>query len=384
MPYTGEGAEGLGKPLKIMTHPLREIPIWIGAEGPKNVTQTCQIADGWIPLYYSPWRAEVYHEHIVDRPLDFEIGVNVSFRVGDVEESLWTTRGFLGFYIGGMGAKGQNYHTKLMARMGFEEAHEIQDLFFEGKRDEAIAKVPIEFADEISLVGSPERIKDRLQAWEESAVTMINVAPRTVEEVWQIAELVKGESLAPARRRPRGDDYDQRWRDLTDSGEGIHGEADLISALSAGGSVLDRLRHRSGRDRAAAAATRSSASTSTRECSTPPERRPRTRVASRRPARRRPRPHLRPCRAPRQRHDLLSPGTEADVVANMARHLATAADWSGFQLGEGRYRLADFDDAAAAVGLELEHRWSTWSREPFVADGADYAVSVHRRAMAVR
>ena len=129
----------------------------------------------------------------MDRPLDFEIGVNVSFRVGDVEESLWTTRGFLGFYIGGMGAKGQNYHTKLMARMGFEqEAHEIQDLFFEGKRDEAIAKVPIEFADEISLVGSPERIKDRLQAWEESAVTMINVAPRTVEEVWQIAELVKG------------------------------------------------------------------------------------------------------------------------------------------------------------------------------------------------
>ena len=92
-----------------------------------------------------------------------------------------------------MGAKGQNYHTKLMARMGVEkEAHEIQDLFFEGKRDEAIAKVPIEFADEISLVGSPERIKDRLQAWEESAVTMINVAPRTVEEVWQIAELVKG------------------------------------------------------------------------------------------------------------------------------------------------------------------------------------------------
>ena len=193
LPYTGEGAEGLGKPLKIMTHPLREIPIWIGAEGPKNVTQTCQIADGWIPLYYSPWRAEVYHEHIVDRPLGFEIGVNVSFRVGDVEESLWATRGFLGFYIGGMGAKGQNYHTKLMARMGFEkEAHEIQDLFFEGKRDEAIAKVPIEFADEISLVGSPERIKDRLQAWEESAVTMINVAPRTVEEVWQIAELVKG------------------------------------------------------------------------------------------------------------------------------------------------------------------------------------------------
>ena len=81
----------------------------------------------------------------------------------------------------------------------------------------------------------------------------------------------------------------------------------------------------------------------------------------------------------------LSPGTEADVVANMARHLATDGRLvTGFQLGEGRYRLVEFDDAAAAVGLELEHRWSTWSRAPFVADGADYAVSVHRRAMVVR
>ena len=192
LPYAGEGSEGLGKPLKIMTHPLREIPIWIGAEGPKNVAQTCEIADGWLPLYYSPWRAEVYHDQIKDRPAGFEICVNTTIRVhSDVEEALWPTRAMLGFYIGGMGAKGQNYHTKLMARMGFEEeALRIQDLFMEGRRDEAIAAVPIEFADEISLVGSVDRIKDRLQAWDESAVTMINVAPRTVEDIRQIAELV--------------------------------------------------------------------------------------------------------------------------------------------------------------------------------------------------
>jgi len=194
LPFHGEGSEGLGRPLKVMTHPLREIPIWIGAEGPKNVAQTVEIADGWFPLYYSPWRAEVYHDQIKDRKPGFEIAVNVSLRVhDDVEEALWPTKAMLGFYIGGMGAKGQNYHTKLMARMGFEEqAFRIQDLFMEGRRDEAIAAVPTEFADEISLVGSVERIKDRLQAWEESAVTMLNVAPRSVEEVRLLAELVKG------------------------------------------------------------------------------------------------------------------------------------------------------------------------------------------------
>ena len=197
LPYVGDGSEGLGKPLKVMTHPLREIPIWIGAEGPKNVTQTAQIADGWLPLYYSPFRPEVYADQLADAKPGFEIAVNVALRITDdeegIEEALYGTRASLGFYIGGMGAKGQNYHTKLMARMGYEEeAYQIQDLFFEGRRDEAIAAVPIDFADEISLVGPVERIKDRLQAWEESPVTMLNVAGRSAEELKRLADLVKG------------------------------------------------------------------------------------------------------------------------------------------------------------------------------------------------
>ncbi len=194
LPFRGDGAEGLGKPLKIMTHPRREIPIWIGAEGPKNVAQTVEIADGWFPLYYSPWRAEVYHDQIKDRPPGFEISVNVSIQVtDDVPAALEKVRANLALYIGGMGAKGQNYHTALMSRMGFEaEANRIQDLFLDGRRDEAVAAVPIEFADELSLVGSIDRIKDRLQAWEESAVTMLNVRPRSIPELRQIAELVKG------------------------------------------------------------------------------------------------------------------------------------------------------------------------------------------------
>ena len=194
MPYTGEGAEGLGKPLKVMTHPLRRIPIWIGAEGPRNVTQTARIADGWIPLYYSPFRPEVYADQLSDAGPDFQIAVNVPMKVtDDVVAALHDTKASLGFYIGGMGAKGQNYHTKLMARMGFEEeAYKIQDLFFEGRRNEAIEMVPTGFADEISLVGPVGRIRDRLQAWEESPVTMLNVAARTVDEVHLFADIVKG------------------------------------------------------------------------------------------------------------------------------------------------------------------------------------------------
>ena len=97
----------------------------------------------------------------------------------------------LGFYIGGMGAEGANFHKNLMARMGYEsEADEIQRLFLEGKRDEAIAMVPSAFADEISLVGPPERIRERLQMWEDSAVTTLNVAVQDVDTMRQIAELV--------------------------------------------------------------------------------------------------------------------------------------------------------------------------------------------------
>lgn len=195
MPYTGEGSEGLGKPLKPITHPLRaDLPIFIGAEGPKNVAQTAEIADGWFPLYYSPYRPEVYADQLAGASEGFEVVVSTTVKVADdVEAALMGTRASLAFYIGGMGAKGQNYHTKLMARMGFEEqALRIQELFFEGRRDEAIATVPLEFADEISLVGSPERIRDRLAAWEESPVTTINVTTRSVDELRAIADVVWG------------------------------------------------------------------------------------------------------------------------------------------------------------------------------------------------
>jgi len=192
-PYRGPGSTGLGKPLRSITHPLRrDIPIYLGAEGPKNVTMTAEIADGWIPLYYSPFRQEVYSEYLTGAKEGFEIPAMCNLNIcDDVEAGLLPVKMMLGFYIGGMGAKGKNFHTDLMARMGYEdEAHKIQDLFFEGRRDEAIATVPTEFADEISLVGPPARIRERLQAWKDSPVTTLTMYPSSPEALRQAAEII--------------------------------------------------------------------------------------------------------------------------------------------------------------------------------------------------
>ena len=177
MPYTGEGSWGMGKPLKPMVHPLRaDMPIFLGAEGPKNVSLAAELCDGWLPLYYSPYRSEVYADSLKNTKPDFEVTSLVHVKITDnIEEGLMDMKAILGFYIGGMGSKKRNFHKELMARMGYEEAaNRIQDLFLEGKREEAIASVPSEFADEISLVGPIDRIKDRLQAWRDSPVTTIS------------------------------------------------------------------------------------------------------------------------------------------------------------------------------------------------------------------
>ena len=153
--------------------------IFIGAEGPKNVAQTCEIADGWLPLYYSPYRQDVYSEVISNRKDTFEIPLNMIVNVtDDIETGLLPIKMSIALYIGGMGAKGKNFHTELMSRMGFEaEAKRIQDLFLEGKREKAIASVPSDFCDEISLVGSADRIRDRLQAFEDSPICLLYTSP---------------------------------------------------------------------------------------------------------------------------------------------------------------------------------------------------------------
>lgn len=195
LPYTGEGAWGLGKPLKSITHPLRaDLPIFLGAEGPKNVAMAAELADGWLPLYYSPYRQEVYADQIAHARPGFEIMQGVSVIVDDdVEKALEPIKRNLALYVGGMGAKSRNFHNELVKRMGFEAAAEqVQELFLAGRKDEAAAAVPTELADEISLVGPVARIRDRLQAWRETPVTGLLVATQDLSQLRTFAELVLG------------------------------------------------------------------------------------------------------------------------------------------------------------------------------------------------
>ncbi len=193
LPYHGEGSTGLGKPLKSITHPLRsEIPIYMGAEGPKNVALCAEIAEGWLPLFYSPYREDVYADSLAKAGADFEIAQMVAVNINDdLEAALAPVKAFLALYVGGMGAKEQNFHNALMGRMGFaKEAEEIQDLYLAGKKAEAMQKVPDAFADEISLCGPIERIKDRVEAWRESRVTTLLITGQNQEAVRSMAELV--------------------------------------------------------------------------------------------------------------------------------------------------------------------------------------------------
>ena len=184
IPYTGEGATGLGKPLKSILHPVRSrIPIYLAAIGPKNVQLTAEIADGWLPIFYSPEREDIYNEHL-DKGFagagrdgsDFDIAASVMVAAGDdVEACRDQLRPFLALYIGGMGARGRNFYNDLATRYGFgEAAATIQDLYLDGRKDEAAAAVPDELVDEVALVGPVDRIVDRLAAWKESRVgTMV-------------------------------------------------------------------------------------------------------------------------------------------------------------------------------------------------------------------
>lgn len=195
LPYEGEGAWGMGKPLKSITHPLRaDLPIFMGAEGPKNVALAAEVADGWLPLYTSPFKPEVYSASLANARSDFEVHQSVVVNITDDEDKgLEPVRHMLALYVGGMGSRERNFHNELIGRFGYEaEAKKIQDLYLDGKKAEAAAAVPRELADEISLVGSVGKIRDRLQAWRESPVTSLTVSARTEAELTTVAELVLG------------------------------------------------------------------------------------------------------------------------------------------------------------------------------------------------
>jgi F420-dependent oxidoreductase-like protein len=185
-----QGGTGLGKPLKLMARPLRaDIPIYLAAIGPKSVEQTFEIADGWLPIFWSPEQARTVFP--IDRAREgFDIAATAPAIVtDDVESARNMLKEYYSFYIGGMGARGKNFYNDLFTRYGYEEeAREIQDLFLDGHQRDAAAKVPDAFVDEVALVGPVERIRDRLAAWRESGATTLLVSTRDAASLRGVAE----------------------------------------------------------------------------------------------------------------------------------------------------------------------------------------------------
>ncbi|HRE47142.1 MAG TPA: LLM class F420-dependent oxidoreductase [Aggregatilineales bacterium] len=200
IPYTGEGATGLGKPLKSILHGRPDLPIYLAAVGPKNVQQAAAIADGWLPIFFSPERYAESFQAQIDAGLaaagktiaQFDIAPSVPVVMGtDLEACRLAVKPFLALYIGGMGAKDKNFYFDLACRYGYEgEAVTVQTLFMEGKKFEAALAVPDALVDEIALVGTRERIRDRLTAWRESPITTLNLSMADMAAVRTMAELV--------------------------------------------------------------------------------------------------------------------------------------------------------------------------------------------------
>ncbi|HEX5616111.1 MAG TPA: LLM class F420-dependent oxidoreductase [Acidimicrobiia bacterium] len=202
IPYSGPNATGLGKPLKIIVHPRRaDIPIYLAAIGPKNVALAAEIADGWLPIFFSPYRFRETYGDSVDagfakagngKSLEhFDVAPTVMVIVGDDPESLADfVRPMIALYVGGMGARGKNFYNDLACRYGFEAAaKEIQDLYLDGKKREAAAAVPMELIDEVALIGPKERIADRFDAWRDCGVTTMIIGAQQREALETMAEL---------------------------------------------------------------------------------------------------------------------------------------------------------------------------------------------------
>jgi F420-dependent oxidoreductase-like protein len=200
IPYAGTDATGLGKPLKSILHGRADIPIYLAAIGPKNVALAAEIADGWLPVFFSPQRMGVFRESL-DAGFTragggkslarFDVAPTVPVILGDdVAACRAMVKPRLALYVGGMGARGRNFYNDLVCRYGYEAAaRTIQDLYLSGKKDEAAAAVPDALVDEVSLCGPRERIRERLEAWKSSGVTTLICGVGQVEALRLMAEL---------------------------------------------------------------------------------------------------------------------------------------------------------------------------------------------------
>lgn len=202
VPLPADQGTGLGKPLKLINHPVRDrIPVVIASLGPKNVALTAEIAEGWEPIFFHPEKADaVWGDALAagkakrDPSLgDLQIYAGPALAIGDdVEPMLQWIKPHLALYIGGMGAKGKNFYNDLACRYGYEEeAEKIQDLYLDGKRDEAAAAVPDELVRAISLIGTESFVKERVAAFAAAGVTTLNVQPLAADRAGRIALIEK-------------------------------------------------------------------------------------------------------------------------------------------------------------------------------------------------
>jgi F420-dependent oxidoreductase-like protein len=201
IPYAGSDATGLGKPLKSILHGRPDLPIYLASIGPKNVALTAEIADGWLPIFFSPEHYDSVYKPWIEEGFakaggrdisQFDITPSVTVIISDdLEAARNFVKPLLALYIGGMGAKGKNFYNDLASRYGFEAAAaQIQDLYLSGQKGAAIAAVPDDLVDAVALVGPKERIRDRLQLWTNSPVTTMNLTVLDVETLRIMAELV--------------------------------------------------------------------------------------------------------------------------------------------------------------------------------------------------
>lgn len=204
IPLPAEQGTGLGKPLKLINHPVRDrIPIMIASIGPKNVALTAEIAEAWEPIFFLPEKAhDVWGDSLAtgrakrDPSLpELDIVAQAPLAIGEGVESMRDAmRPMIALYVGGMGAKGRNFYNDLACRYGYEaEAAEIQDLYLDGKKDEAAAKVPADLVEKTTLIGPENHVRERLAALKEAGVTTLNVTPLagSVEERVGLIEQVK-------------------------------------------------------------------------------------------------------------------------------------------------------------------------------------------------
>lgn len=213
LPVSAEtpGATGLGKSLKPITHPLRaDIPIWLGAEGPRNVAQTAEIADGWLAIFFSPRMAGMFGEWLDEgfaRPGarrsrdDFEIAATAQCVItDDVAAALDRYRPSTALYVGGMGAKERNFHADLYRRMGYGAVvDDIGRLFQAGRKAEAVAAVPDEMVRETMLVGTAAEVRAQMDQWSAAGVTTLMVTARDMDTITALGELSAGRGLDFAR-----------------------------------------------------------------------------------------------------------------------------------------------------------------------------------------